>query len=207
MLAAGKPQMKRRRTLITSPLEWQMTAAPVPHPAQPVVAERGGTPLRTPRPIVVVDTREQNPFSFARFRGWFAGVEKRPLKLGDYSVAGLEESCTVERKEISDLVHSLTVDRSVFLDRLRQMSRYPQRLLVITAALSQVKSPYLHSAVSPNKITQSLIAILAGLQVPFLCVETHELGEEIVASYLYQVFLYHWLETHDYGRFLVDDDL
>jgi len=128
--------MKRRRTLITSPLEWQMTAAPVPHPAQPVVAERGGTQLRTPRPVVLVDTREQNPFSFARFRGWFAGIENKPLKLGDYSVAGLEEICAVERKDLSDLVHSFTVERPVFIDRLQQMSRYPQRFLVITAALS-----------------------------------------------------------------------
>src|SRR4030095_189643 len=53
----------------------------------------------------------------------------------------------------------------------------------------------------------SLIAVLAGLQVPFLCTETHELGEELVASYLYQVHLYHWLETNDYGRFLSDQDL
>jgi len=199
--------MKRRRTLITSPLEWQMTAAPVPHPVQPGIAERGGTELRTPRPVVIVDTREQNPFSFARFRGWFKGVEKKPLKLGDYSVAGLEEICAVERKDLSDLVHSFTVGRPLFIDRLRQMSQYRQRLLVITAALSQVKSPYSYSRVSPNQITQSLIAVLAGLQVPFLCVETHELGEEIVASYLYQVFLYHWLESNDYGRFLADDDL
>jgi hypothetical protein len=29
------------------------------------------------------------------------------------------------------------------------------------------------------------IASLAGLGVPFRCAETHELGEEIVASYLY----------------------
>lgn len=199
--------MKRRRTLITSPLEWQMTAAPVPHPALPAVAERGGTELRTPRPVVLVDTREQNPFSFARFRGWFAGVEKKPLRLGDYSVAGLEDVCTVERKDLPDLVQSFTAQRGVFIDRLRQMSRYPQRLLVITAALSQVKSRYPHSGADPNKITQSLIAALAGLDVPFLCVETHELGEEVVASYLYQVFLYHWLETNDYGRRLADDDL
>ncbi len=80
--------MRKRRALIASPLEWQMTAAPVPHPAQPVAAERGGTQLRTPRPVVLVDSRERNPFSFARFRGWFAGVEKRPLKLGDYSLNG-----------------------------------------------------------------------------------------------------------------------
>lgn len=78
--------MKRCRRLITSPLEWQLSAAPVSHPARPVVAERGGTELRTPRPVATVDTREQNPFSFSRFRGWFAGVEKKPLKLGDYSV-------------------------------------------------------------------------------------------------------------------------
>lgn len=199
--------MKRRRTLITSPLEWQLTAAPVPPPTRPVVAERGGTQLRTPKPVVILDTREQNPFSFERFRGWFAGVEKKPLKVGDYSIAGLENICTVERKDLPDLVHSFTAERHVFIDRLRQMASYPQRLLVITAAVSQVKSPYSHSKASPNKITQSLIAALAGLRVPFLCVETHELGEEIVASYLYQVFLYHWLETNDYGRYLSDNDL
>jgi hypothetical protein len=28
-----------------------------------------------------------------------------------------------------------------------------------------------------------------------------ELGEELVASYLYQVHLYHWRETNGYGGF------
>jgi len=196
--------MRRHRTLIASPLKWQMSAAPVSHPAIPVLAERGGTQLKTPRPVVLVDTREQNPFDFSRFEGWFAGIEKRALKLGDYSVAGLEDHCVVERKDLADLVHSLTTGRSVFLDRLRLMSRYNHRLLVITASWSEVKSPYTCAGGRPNRITQSLIAALAGLQVPFLCSETHELGEELVASYLYQVHLYHWLETNDYGRFLAD---
>jgi hypothetical protein len=159
--------MRRRRTLITSPLEWQLTAAPVAYPARPVTAERGGTGLHTPLPIAIVDTREQNPFSFARFRGWFSSVEKKPLRVGDYSVAGMEAICTVERKDLEDLVRSFTAERSNFIARLRQMAEYPQRLLIITAALSQVKSPYLHNNVSPNKITQSLIAALVGLQVPF----------------------------------------
>ena len=199
--------MKTRRTLICSPREWQMASAPVLHPVIPVLAERGGTQLKTPRPVILVDTREQSPFDFSRFEGWFAGIEKKPLKLGDYSVAGLEDVCVVERKDLPDLIHSLTADRSVFVNRLRRMSRYPHRLLVITAAVSQVKSPYPHGGTNPNRITQSLIAVLAGLQVPFLCTETHELGEELVASYLYQVHLYHWLETNDYGRFLIDNDL
>ena len=92
---------RKARTLIASPLEWQMSAAPVAHPAVPVLAERGGTQLRTPLPAVVVDTREQIPFSFRRFKGWFSGIEMRALSLGDYSVAGMEDSCVVERKDLS----------------------------------------------------------------------------------------------------------
>lgn len=197
--------LRRRRPLITSPLEWQMTAAPVAHPIIPVVAERGGTQLRTPRATLLVDTREQNPFSFSRFKGWFAGVEKRALPLGDYSIVGLEDVCVVERKDLSDLVHSCTADRLAFLKRLRLMARYSHKLLVVTSPLSQVKSRYAHTGVDPNRILQFLVATLAGLGVPFVCTETHELGEELVASYLYQVHLYHWLESNDYGRFLSDN--
>jgi ERCC4-type nuclease len=199
--------MRRHRTLIPSPLKWQMSAVPAAHPAIHVLAERDGTQLKTPLPVILVDTREQNPFDFSRFEGWFGGVERRALKLGDYSIAGLEDHCVVERKDLADLVHSLTTERSVFVNRLRLMSRCPHRLLVITAALSDVKSPAGCIGASPNRITQSLIAILAGMGIPFLCSETHELGEEIVGSYLYQVHLYHWLESNDYGRFLADNDL
>jgi ERCC4-type nuclease len=190
-----------------SPLEWQMTAAPVAHPIIPMVAERGGTQIKAPKAVLLVDTREQNPLNFSRFRGWFSGIEKKALKLGDYSIAGLEDVCVVERKDLSDLVHSCTADRSAFINRLRLMARYPHRLLVITSTLSQIKSPYAHANVDPNRITQFLVATLAGLQVPFVCSETHELGEELVGSYLYQVHLYHWLESNDYGRFLTDDDV
>ncbi len=184
-----------------------MCASPVAHPIVPVLAERGGTQLRTPLPVAVVDTREQVPFSFQRFKGWFSAIETRALPLGDYSVAGMEDSCVVERKDLSDLIHSFTENRRVFIKRLRRMSELPHSLLVITAPLSQIKSTYPYGRVNPNQVTQSLIAVLAGLRLPFVCTETHELGEEIVASYLYQTFLYDWLERNGHGRFLMDDDL
>jgi len=199
--------MNRRSKLISSPLEWRMAAAPVRPPIVPVLAERGGTQLKTPRPVALVDTREQNPLDLSRFEGWFAGIERKALKLGDYSIEGLEDVCVVERKDLSDLIHSFTTDRLVFINRLRQMARYPHRLLLITSTLSEIKSPHRHAGVNPNRIMQSLIAMLAGMQVPFLCSETHELGEEVVASFLYQVHLYHWLESNQYGRFLTDNDL
>lgn len=199
--------MRKGRTLVASPLEWQLSAPLVCHPTLPVLAQRGGTQLRTPLPVAVIDTREQNPLSFRRFKGWFARIENRALPLGDYSIAGMEDSCVVERKDLGDLIHSFTDCRTVFVKRLQRMSLLEHSLLVITAPISQIKSEYPYRRVSPNQITQSLIAMLAGLRVPFVCTETHELGEEIVASYLYQTFLYDWLERNGYGRFLADGDL
>jgi ERCC4-type nuclease len=157
--------IRKRRPLIASPLSWQMNAGPVPPPIIPVLAERGGTQLKTPRPVLLVDTREQVPLDFSRFEGWFSGIERKALKLGDYSIAGMEEICVVERKELPDLVHSCTSDRCVFTNRLRRMAQCPHRLLLITSSLSQIKSSYSHGG-NPNRITQSLIAMLAGLQVP-----------------------------------------
>jgi ERCC4-type nuclease len=84
--------------------------------------------------VLVVDTREQNPFDFSRFQGWFNGIERRALKLGDYSIAGLEDLCVVERKGLSDLVRSFTVERKVFVAHLQQMAEYPHCLLVVSAA-------------------------------------------------------------------------
>jgi ERCC4-type nuclease len=199
--------MRRKRTLIASPLEWQMQAPLAPPPPLPLVAERGGTQLRTPLPVAIVDTREQNPLSFRRFKTWFKRIEYRALPLGDYSVEGMENSCVVERKDLADLIHSFTTNRAVFVNRLRRMSDVPHKLLVVTAPLSQIKTEYPYRGANPNRITQSLIAVLAGLGVPLICTETHELGEEIVASFLYQTFLYDWLEQNGHGRFLGDGDL
>ena len=200
--------MKRRTpTLIKSTLEWNMASTPMPHPAMPVLAERGGTQLRTPKATLLIDTREQNPLDFSRFEGWFAGLERKALTRGDYSIAGLEEICVVERKDLPDLVHSFTADRRAFGKRIKKMSAYPHKLLVITAAMSEVKSRYPFSSFNPNRVMQALIASLAGWGVPFLCTETHELAEEMVASYLYQVHLYNWLEASGYGKHLADGDL
>jgi ERCC4-type nuclease len=78
------------------------------------------------------------------------GVERKALRVGDYTVAGLEDTCTVQRKDLADLIHSFTVDRPAFVNRLRLMSSFPYRLVVISAAAQPVKSPYPHSNVNPN---------------------------------------------------------
>ena len=66
----------------------------------------------------------QNPFDSSRFEDWFVGIEQKALRVGDYSVFGLEDLCVVERKDLPDLVHSFTVERAVFVERLRLMWRW-----------------------------------------------------------------------------------
>jgi hypothetical protein len=164
--------MRKARTLISSPLEWRksdwgMSTGPVRHPVVPVLAERGGTQLHTPLPVAIIDTREQNPLSFRRFKGWFASIENRALPLGDYSVSGMEDSCVVERKDLADLICSFSNNRTTFVARLRKMSQLPHSLLVVTAPLSQIKSAYPYGRVNPNHVTQSLVAVLAVLTYTF----------------------------------------
>ncbi len=62
----------------------------------------------------------------------------------------------VERKDLPDLVHSFTADRAVFVKRTKKMSAYPQKLLVITAAMSEVKSRYSFSSFNPNKVMHAV---------------------------------------------------
>ncbi len=196
----------KKGPLIKPPLYWR-EPNPVGAPQRQLRVLRGGTALRVPLPTVVVDTREQNPFQFSLYRAWVGKVVRKALPVGDYSVAGMEDSCVVERKSMDDLVASFTSGRQEFIERLRKMAAYPDRLLVVTASLAQLKSPYPHSRANPNDIVHSLVAALVSLRVPFLCAETHELAEELVASYLNMVFTLNWLDKNGYGRYLSDGDL
>jgi hypothetical protein len=62
-----------------------------------------------------------------------------------------------------------------------------------------------HSALLASP--QFLAAVRVGLPVPFVCNETHELGEELVGSYRSQVRLQHWPESNNYSISLSDNDL
>lgn len=81
---------------------------------------------------VIVDSNEQVPWQFrtidvADHKGMSALVvhtEVRKLKTGDYSIAGLEDRVTIERKSISDALGTFTAGRERFereLERMKEM--------------------------------------------------------------------------------------
>jgi ERCC4-type nuclease len=69
-------------------------------------ALRGLGALADHKPVIVIDSREQQPLSFSRLP-----AIRGTLVTGDYSVVGLESLFAIERKAFADLVGCCVVVR------------------------------------------------------------------------------------------------
>ncbi len=77
----------------------------------PTILKPAGRQLTLPRPIAVIDGREHDGYTFDRFASWFAGIERRNLATGDYSIHGFETRIAIERKTLNDLYASTSPRR------------------------------------------------------------------------------------------------
>jgi ERCC4-type nuclease len=72
-------------------------------PEKPTSLRPQGTRITLPKPTLIINSMEQKPYAFKSFRKRFAGMERRKLAAGDYSIAGLKDQVAVERKSLQDL--------------------------------------------------------------------------------------------------------
>lgn len=108
--------------------------------------------------IIIVDTREGNPFLFE-------SVDPRPevvrgaLKTGDYSLQGLESQVCIERKEIGDLFNSCGQGRDRLEREFQRMKDFQFAALVIESDWQAIyKTPPARSQMDPKIILRTLIA-------------------------------------------------
>jgi len=87
---------------------------------------------------IIIDTREQTPF----FKEAPEDVIllRRKLDTGDYSIKGFENSITIERKEVSDFVSSLTHERDRFERELERMIPMERKYIVVESTWGMVTS-------------------------------------------------------------------
>ena len=107
---------------------------------------------------IVIDTREQAPYTFQPPRYDDVAVETATLTTGDYSLAGLTDRVALERKSLDDLTGTLTKGRDRFTrecERGRGMDYFG---LVIEAALEDVRGHKYQSQMTPQSLLQSLAA-------------------------------------------------
>lgn len=184
----------------------------VPPTKSRLIVKRDGSAItgRVPRPVVLVDTREQMPLSFEGFPNWIAGEKRVALRTGDYSIEGMEDSVAIERKSLNDLVMTLMHTRARFFETCERMTQFKWRAILIEATLEDVKSPYTNGFTSahPNGVAGSIDAIEARYGIPIIYTSQHRaLAAEKLASYLSKVFTYDWLERQGLGRVLQPGDL
>lgn len=112
-------------------------------------------------PTILIDTREQTPLVFLNLP-----IERSTLATGDYSIRGLENDFTVERKSIADLVQSVTFERDRFERELTRMRGYQFRRLLIVGTVEQVERHDYQSRAEPKAVIASLTAFEIRYSLP-----------------------------------------
>lgn len=177
---------------------------------------RGGHSIlrsaQIPKPVVLVDTREQQPFTLrANHPNWIGGERRATLKTGDYTVDGMESLLSLERKNLADLVACIVTYRRRFLVSCERLAKFRWKAILIEATYEDIKRGWeefgIPSDVHPNAVCGTLDAIEAKLGIPVIYSSAHrELSSERAASWLSKHFTYWWLEQNGFGRVLVDSD-
>lgn len=107
--------------------------------------EEQPTPVLCPF-SVVIDTREQAPWSFTgfkadsnkKYRPLVVNTETRTLPTGDYSIYGMEADICIERKSPSDAFSTFTADRERFERELERMAAMRWSAVVIECGWDQI---------------------------------------------------------------------
>lgn len=167
---------------------------------------------RVPKPMVLVDTREQQPFALCTSHpNWIGGERRAALKTGDYTVEGMESLLALERKNLADLVACIVTYRRRFLASCERLAKFRWKAILIEATFEDIKSGWsefdIPSEVHPNAVCGTLDAIEAKHGIPIIYASTDRaLATERAASWLSKHFTYWWLEQKGLGRVLVDSD-
>lgn len=101
-------------------------------------------------PVVVIDTREKKPY-------WFAKSVVKSLKTGDYSIEGLEDRVTAERKSHQDCFSSMGLVRPRFQREMERMAEFEYAAVVIESTLPGIIRGSTFGAVAPGSVVNALL--------------------------------------------------
>src|SRR5689334_3715967 len=113
---------------------------------------------RSEAPVaVVVDTREQEPYSFDPER---VLAQRGALRAGDYSLAGFENRIAIERKSLDDFVSTVIRDRDRFLRELDRLRDLDAACVVVEGNLSDVLRGKYGGGAHPNSVFGAALSIV-----------------------------------------------
>lgn len=94
------------------------------------------------KPILIVDTREKEPWQFEGDDA-FAGVLYKKLDGGDYSLQGLEDIIVIERKAtVDELFVNFTTNKERIKAEFERLAKHKFKILVVEETCDDVMNPY-----------------------------------------------------------------
>lgn len=116
---------------------------------------------------VVIDTREQLPFTFEGMtcdvidggKPLIVTTQRGTLRSGDYSLLGFESKVAIERKSLADAYSTLSQGRDRFERELVRLSAYQFAAVVIEADWPTIcADPPPHTKLAPKTVFRSIVA-------------------------------------------------
>lgn len=160
---------------------------------------------------VVIDSNEQLPYTFPNLWSGPAGRSKliqvptKRLSLrnndseGDYSIDGMIEQITIERKSKSDLYGSMCNGdkRANFVGRLERMSQMDFAAVVVEAEWAELLSdPPPHTQFSPKALGRTIMAWMVRYPVRWLMLPSRAHAE----AFTFRLLERYWKDQQERPR-------
>ena len=133
-------------------------------------------------PPIIVDTREQLPYTFDEHPTM---IQK--LDTGDYSLQGFEDDFAVERKELGDFLNCVGQHRERFVRELERGRDLRRLYVVVEATIREIAHELYISKINPNSVFGSVVAWESrNDSIRFLFAGDRELGEKMTRTILFR---------------------
>lgn len=130
---------------------------------------------------VIVDTREQTPWTF---EGQGIETVRQKLDSGDYSLPGLEQRVSIERKSIDDWTGSVLRDRKRFYRELERLRAFEWRCVIVEASVGHILRHAYTSQASPASIMGFVAEVTVSQCVPVYLAGTRAEAQVLAGAFL-----------------------
>lgn len=127
---------------------------------------------------VIIDTREKMPYEFS-FKGF--KIERGMLNVGDYSISGMENEFTIERKSLNDFANRIS-KFGEYINQVNSMVEYSGVLYLLVECTVNGLIEKCNNIKSSEVISRVLYMQSRGV-TPLFC-DTRFIAESICAKIL-----------------------
>lgn len=145
--------------------------------------------LKPEHVVAIVDTREQLPYDLAPLQ-----MQTASLPTGDYSVLGLEEVVSIERKSLDDFLMVVGSERERFEREVQRLLAYPVRALVVESSWGELEVGAWRSKVTSAAAISSALG-WAARGLPVVMAGGRQRAQDYVRRILYIAARRRWREA------------